>query len=121
MNNATKEKKSELTTEQNAVGFAQRTEDAHAFHIGPLEEVIVKVASERINDTVCIVEHRSAPGAAPPRHLHQNEDEIFEILEGQFLFWLDGQMVEGVCRRNTGTASASSDRRWRAPGLTAYP
>src|SRR5260370_37058990 len=41
-----------------------------------------------------MVEHRSAPNAAPPLHLHRNEDEIFEILEGQFRFWLDGEIVE---------------------------
>jgi mannose-6-phosphate isomerase-like protein (cupin superfamily) len=66
----------------------------NTFKINALEEIVVTVPTEKAKHAFCMVEHRSAPNAAPPLHLHRNEDEIFEILEGQFRFWLDGEVVE---------------------------
>ena len=83
-----------MTPEPNNVAFVQRIENARTFKINPLEEIVVTVPSEPATHAFCMVEHRSAPNAAPPLHLHRNEDEIFEILEGQFRFWLDGEIVE---------------------------
>jgi quercetin dioxygenase-like cupin family protein len=83
-----------MTPEPHNVAFVQRIENARTFNINPLEEIAVTVPSESTNNTLCMVEHRSAPNAAPPLHIHRNEDEIFEILEGQFRFWLDGEIVE---------------------------
>src|SRR5260370_14047721 len=83
-----------MTPEPNNVAFVQRIENARSFKINPLEEIVVTVPSEPTKHAFCMVEHRSAPNAAPPLHLHRNEDEIFEILEGQFRFWLDGEIVE---------------------------
>jgi quercetin dioxygenase-like cupin family protein len=31
------------------------------------------------------------PGSGPPRHVHHNEDEIIHVVEGEVLFWLDGE------------------------------
>jgi mannose-6-phosphate isomerase-like protein (cupin superfamily) len=83
-----------MTPEPNSVAFIHKTENARTFKINPLEEIVVTVPSELTNQLFCRVEHRSAPNAAPPLHIHRNEDEIFEILEGQFRFWLDGEIVE---------------------------
>ena len=91
-----------LTPEPNKVAFVQRIENARTFKINPLEEIVVTVPSEKAKHEFCLVEHRSAPNAAPPLHLHRNEDEIFEILEGQFRFWLDREIVEASPRYYRG-------------------
>ena len=83
-----------MTPEPNNLAFVQKIENARRFKITPLEEIVVTVPSEPAKHGFCMVEHRSAPNAAPPLHLHRTEDEIFELLEGQFPFWLDGEIVE---------------------------
>ncbi|HXM27687.1 MAG TPA: cupin domain-containing protein [Chthoniobacterales bacterium] len=72
----------------------QRTETAHSYKINASEEILVKIRSEQTKEAYRIIEHRGAANAAPPLHLHRNEDEIFEILEGQIRFCLDGDIIE---------------------------
>ncbi len=31
------------------------------------------------------------PMSGPPRHVHANEDEIFVVLSGEIIYWLDGE------------------------------
>jgi quercetin dioxygenase-like cupin family protein len=38
----------------------------------------------------------SPPGGGPPPHMHQNEDETFHIVEGEYEFLVDGAWVRGV-------------------------
>lgn len=38
-----------------------------------------------------IFESVSAPNSGPPRHIHHKEDETFYILQGEVLFWVDGE------------------------------
>lgn len=40
-----------------------------------------------------IYEAVAAPDQGPPRHIHHGEDEIFYILSGEVIFWLDGESV----------------------------
>jgi quercetin dioxygenase-like cupin family protein len=40
------------------------------------------------------------PGSGPPRHIHHNEDEIIHIVDGEVLFWLEG---ESFVRRSGDT------------------
>lgn len=35
------------------------------------------------------------PGDGPPRHIHNNQDETFFIMEGQFKFEVDGKELHG--------------------------
>ena len=83
-----------MTPGPNNVAFVQRIENARRFKINPLEEIVMTVPSEPAKHAFYMVEHRSAPNAAPPLHLHRNEDEIFEILEGQIRFCLDGDIIQ---------------------------
>src|SRR5215217_3710921 len=49
------------------------------------------VRADQRADTLC----RSVPGDGPPRHIHYGSDELFYILEGEFLF-LVGERQESV-------------------------
>ena len=35
-----------------------------------------------------------APNGGPGRHIHENEDEVFQVLAGRLLVWCDGQTYE---------------------------
>ncbi len=43
--------------------------------------------------TMGMFEAVAAPDQGPPRHVHHHEDEIFYILSGEVIFWLDGETV----------------------------
>ena len=48
--------------------------------------VTVRVSEAEGNDRISILEHRAPYGDSPPLHIHHTEDEIFQVLEGEFLF-----------------------------------
>lgn len=48
------------------------------------------LASADTNGAMSIVESESPPQSGPPRHIHQQEDEVFVILTGQCDMWLEG-------------------------------
>jgi len=53
--------------------------------------VQVKVATAAGSDGVSVLEHRVPFGDSPPLHIHQTEDEVFHILEGEFRFQVAGE------------------------------
>ena len=58
--------------------------------------VIFKVAAEQTGGAFTIVEHPMAPGALAPPHVHEREDELSYVLEGQVGFRLgDRDMTFG--------------------------
>ena len=62
--------------------------------------VIVRVRHTDGNDGLCVLEHHAPHGDSPPLHVHQNEDEIFHILQGNVRFSVGGediQATEGDC------------------------
>lgn len=52
--------------------------------------ICVRVSHRDGKDGVSILEQTAPRGDSPPRHLHQDEDEIFHLLEGELRFQLDG-------------------------------
>lgn len=46
--------------------------------------VTIRVSGSDGQDGVSILEHRVPHGDSPPLHLHRTEDEVFQILDGQF-------------------------------------
>lgn len=48
--------------------------------------VTVRVSGSEGQDGISILEHRAPYGDSPPLHIHHTEDEIFHVLEGEFLF-----------------------------------
>lgn len=51
--------------------------------------------AEETGGSIGIFEGTSPPGDGPPRHIHYGTDELFSILEGEFLF-LVGERQENV-------------------------
>src|SRR5262245_58867498 len=47
------------------------------------EKLIIKVDSNETNGVYSVVEETSAPKGGPPPHVHEKEDEMFYILEGE--------------------------------------
>ena len=52
--------------------------------------VTIVVSSADSADGVAIIEHHVPHGDGPPLHVHETEDEIFYILEGEVLFEVAG-------------------------------
>ena len=48
--------------------------------------VSVRVSASDGQDHISVLEHRAPYGDSPPLHIHHTEDEIFHVLEGEFLF-----------------------------------
>jgi len=49
---------------------------------------------EQSGGAMSIVDSVVDPGGGPPRHIHENEDEIFVTLTGRCRFWLNGAEFE---------------------------
>ncbi len=48
--------------------------------------VNIRVSQKNNADGTSVLEHRAYQNDSPPLHIHQNEDEIFYVLEGEFRF-----------------------------------
>jgi mannose-6-phosphate isomerase-like protein (cupin superfamily) len=40
-----------------------------------------------------VVDSLNPVGSGPPRHVHEQEDETFVILVGEYEFWMEGQTI----------------------------
>lgn len=71
------------------------------------EPVKVLITSEETGKAFAAIQQTSPPGGGPPPHIHQNEDEVFTVIEGEFeLFdgssWrkiAKGQATGALCGR----------------------
>ncbi len=48
--------------------------------------VRIRLAATEGEDGISILEHRAPHGDSPPLHVHRGEDEIFQVLDGEFRF-----------------------------------
>ena len=53
-------------------------------------DLLVRMAPAASGDAFSIIETINAPGKGPPRHRHP-EAEIFRVLEGRYLYEMDGR------------------------------
>ena len=51
------------------------------------EESHIRVGPEASGGQLTILDYRAPAGFGPPRHLHQQEDEVIELVEGQVVVW----------------------------------
>lgn len=58
------------------------------------ELVTLKLDSHATNGSFCVAEITSQPGGGVPPHLHQNVDEFFYVLDGEYTFLLDGKPTQ---------------------------
>lgn len=58
-------------------------------------ELTVKLPPEASDKAISIIETTNAPGFGPPLHRHP-ETEIFRVLEGRYLFEVDGRRFEAA-------------------------
>jgi mannose-6-phosphate isomerase-like protein (cupin superfamily) len=57
--------------------------------------ITLKATSEETGGSIGFIEATSPPGYGPPRHVHYGCDELFYVLEGQFLFLVGERQVSG--------------------------
>jgi|SRR5947209_12691517 len=46
----------------------------------------IVIGGDQTGGAYAVAEDRSAPGFGPPPHVHENEDEAFYVVEGEYLF-----------------------------------
>src|SRR5258708_1103692 len=55
--------------------------------MAPFAESHIRVAPEARHGQLAILDYRAPAGFGPPRHLHQRDDEVIELVEGQVVVW----------------------------------
>ena len=68
--------------------------------------VSIRVSAQKGSDSLSVLEHRAPFGDSPPLHLHQTEDEVFYVLEGEFR----SEIAAGFCS-DAPNARACSRKR----------
>jgi quercetin dioxygenase-like cupin family protein len=53
----------------------------------------LKATAEQTRGSIGFLEATSSPGYGPPRHIHRSHDELFYVLEGEFLFLVGERQV----------------------------
>jgi mannose-6-phosphate isomerase-like protein (cupin superfamily) len=57
--------------------------------------ITLKATGEQTAGSIGFLEATSPPGYGPPRHVHYGCDELFYVLEGQFLFLVGDRQFSG--------------------------
>jgi quercetin dioxygenase-like cupin family protein len=57
------------------------------------DRIWVKLSGEDTEGSYAIMENVSQPRQGPPLHRHTREDESFYVLEGEFVFEVDGERI----------------------------
>jgi len=81
-----------------AVSTQAFTVEAGTDRIGGLlhvvgDEVRLKITSADTNGAFAVFEDSTPPLGGPPLHLHYQQDEWWYVLEGEFLFEVDGKEI----------------------------
>lgn len=58
--------------------------------------MLLRVFGSDTNGTLAVVESIDAPQVGPPPHIHQREDETFQILEGEYEFMVAGKTIRAA-------------------------
>jgi quercetin dioxygenase-like cupin family protein len=58
--------------------------------------ITLKATSEETGGSIGFLEATSFPGYGPPRHIHRSHDELFYVLEGEFLFLVGERQLSAL-------------------------
>jgi quercetin dioxygenase-like cupin family protein len=53
--------------------------------------IVIRIHGRDTGGVLSVVESHDLPGGGPPPHIHQREDETFQVLEGEYEFMCDGK------------------------------
>src|SRR5262245_22726113 len=53
--------------------------------------MFIRIHGRDTRGVVSVVESHDLPDGGPPPHIHQREDETFQVLEGHYEFTVDGK------------------------------
>jgi quercetin dioxygenase-like cupin family protein len=60
------------------------------------DAITLKATSEETGGSIGFLEATSLPGYGPPRHIHRSYDELFYVLEGEFLFLVGERQISAL-------------------------
>jgi quercetin dioxygenase-like cupin family protein len=60
------------------------------------DAITLKATSEETGGSIGFLEATSSPGTGPPRHIHHSHDELFYVLEGEYLFLVGERQVSAL-------------------------
>ena len=60
------------------------------------DAITLKATGELTGGSIGFLEATSSPGYGPPRHIHRSHDELFYVLEGEFLFLVGERQVSAT-------------------------
>ncbi len=72
--------------------FIMERRDGKRIHVLG-DDIIVKVSSSDTDGAFTIFEARTSPLEGPPLHCHPDQDESWQILDGEYRFVVDGQEI----------------------------
>jgi mannose-6-phosphate isomerase-like protein (cupin superfamily) len=89
---------------EESAGQEERRIDSGGLILGPGEgrtipgtdAMTLKASSEQTGGSIGVLEATSPPGYGPPRHIHYSSDELFYVLEGEFLFLVGDREVSAM-------------------------
>ncbi len=78
----------------NRVRVIQPEDSAHTIY-GAGDEYRYLITGEQSNGQYFAMEAKVPPGAGPPPHIQNREEEAFYVLSGEVVFYADGQRIAG--------------------------
>lgn len=95
---------------------ASLTTDAGARRLAILgDEMLVRLTARETGGGISLFEERSPPGGGVPMHVHEREDETFQVLEGTVEFVVEGRAI--IARQGDSVwAPRGVPHAWRVVG-----
>jgi mannose-6-phosphate isomerase-like protein (cupin superfamily) len=72
--------------------FIMEPRDGRPIHVVG-DDVIIKISSRDTEGAFTVFEARTLPLHGPPLHVHYEQDEAWRVLEGAYVFEVDGQEI----------------------------
>ena len=79
------------------------------------DTVCLKATAAETGGAYTMLEVLSAPGNGPPPHVHENEDETFLVLDGEFELFIDRRLVR-LAAGAYALVPRRTAHRWRCVG-----